>query len=104
MPRARRSAVQKASLRCAVFCSIIGAEACNFNKQEETIDAGGAKQILVNAHVNFRNGIATTDIEQTIHEVEKLIKSAEPKVDMIFLETARQSESRPDKPIPQHIG
>ena len=62
------------------------------------------KQILVNAHVNFRNELATDDIEQTINEVEELIKQAEPMVDMIFLETARESESGADEPILQHIG
>lgn len=62
------------------------------------------KQILVNAHINFSNELATDDIEQTINEVEELMKRAEPKVDMIFLETARAREAGPDKPIPQHIG
>jgi cation diffusion facilitator family transporter len=62
------------------------------------------KQILVNAHINFRNELATDDIEQTINEVEQLIKQAEPKVDMIFLETARESEPGADEPIPLHIG
>lgn len=62
------------------------------------------KQILVNAHVNFRNELATDDIEKTINEVEALIKQAEPMVDMIFLETARESDPGADKPIPQHIG
>ena len=62
------------------------------------------KQILINAHVNFRDELATDDIEQTINEIEADIKREEPMVDMIFLETARQSESGPDAPIPQHIG
>jgi hypothetical protein len=62
------------------------------------------KQILVNAHINFRNDLATDDIEHTIHEVEGLIKQAEPKVDMIFLETARENEPGADVPNPQHIG
>jgi cation diffusion facilitator family transporter len=62
------------------------------------------KQILINAHVNFRDDLATDDIEQTINEIEADIKRDEPMVDMIFLETARQSESGPDAPIPQHIG
>ncbi|HEV2707473.1 MAG TPA: cation diffusion facilitator family transporter [Pyrinomonadaceae bacterium] len=61
------------------------------------------KQILVNAHINFRNELATDDIEQTINDIEKRIKQAEPKVDMIFLETAREREAGPDAPIPQHI-
>ena len=62
------------------------------------------KQILINAHVNFRNELATDDIERTIDEVENLIKQAEPKVHMIFLETARESRSEVPEPIPQHIG
>ena len=62
------------------------------------------KQILVNAHINFRNELATDDIEQTINEVEQLMKQAEPKVDMIFLETARERDPGPNEPIPQHIG
>lgn len=62
------------------------------------------KQILVNAHINFRNNLATDDIERTIHEIEESIKRAEPKVNMIFLETARESGPGTDIPIPQHIG
>jgi cation diffusion facilitator family transporter len=62
------------------------------------------KQILINAHVNFRDELETNDIEQTINEIEQNIKRAEPMVDMIFLETARRSEPGPDEPIPQHIG
>jgi cation diffusion facilitator family transporter len=62
------------------------------------------KQILINAHVNFRDELETSDIEQTIKEIEQNIKRAEPMVDMIFLETARRSESSADEPILQHIG
>ncbi len=62
------------------------------------------KQILINAHINFRDQLATDDIEQTIDEVEAAIKRAEPKVDMIFLETARQNRTDVLRPIPQHIG
>lgn len=62
------------------------------------------KQILVNAHINFRDELRTDEIEQTINEVEGLMKKAEPKVDMIFLETAREGEPGPDEPIPAHIG
>jgi cation diffusion facilitator family transporter len=62
------------------------------------------KQILINAHVNFSNELATDDIEQVVSEVEDLIKKAEPKVDMIFLETARESTAEVKQPIPQHIG
>ncbi len=62
------------------------------------------KEILVNAHINFRNNLATDDIERTINEVEESIKRAEPKVNMIFLETAKESEPGPDTPIAMHIG
>lgn len=62
------------------------------------------KQILINAHVNFRNELGTDEIEQAVHEVEGLIKKAEPKVDMIFLETARERTADKSEPIPQHIG
>jgi cation diffusion facilitator family transporter len=62
------------------------------------------KQILINAHVNFRDELETDEIEKTIHEIERNIKRAEPMVDMIFLETARQGEPGPDEPIAQHIG
>jgi cation diffusion facilitator family transporter len=62
------------------------------------------KQILINAHINLQDELATDDIEQTIEEIEGLIKRAEPKVDMIFLETARESTSEEKEAIPQHIG
>jgi cation diffusion facilitator family transporter len=62
------------------------------------------KQILINAHVNFRDELANADIQQTIDEVEQSIKAAEPMVDMIFLETARRGEPGPDEPMPLHIG
>jgi cation diffusion facilitator family transporter len=62
------------------------------------------KQILINAHINLRDDLATDDIERTIEEIEALIKRAEPKVDMIFLETARESTSEEKDEIPQHIG
>jgi cation diffusion facilitator family transporter len=62
------------------------------------------KQILINAHVNFRDDLATDEIEKSIRQIEQNIKRAEPMVDMIFLETARPSEPGPDEPIPQHIG
>ncbi|HEX8352691.1 MAG TPA: cation diffusion facilitator family transporter [Pyrinomonadaceae bacterium] len=62
------------------------------------------KQILINAHVAFRDDLAAGDIERTIKEVEECIKTAEPMVDMIFLEMARRSEPGGDAPIPQHIG
>ncbi len=62
------------------------------------------KQILINASINLRDNLKTDEIEQTVAEIEALIKEAEPKVDMIFLEIARESESDVQRPIPQHIG
>src|SRR5919199_5805957 len=61
------------------------------------------KKILINAHVNFRDELETDDIEKTMREIERDIRRAEPMVDMIFLETARQGEPGPDEPIAQHI-
>ncbi|MBC7910109.1 MAG: cation transporter [Pyrinomonadaceae bacterium] len=62
------------------------------------------KQILICAHINLRNNMNTDEIEQTNQEIEALIKQAEPKVDMIFLESARESESDLKHAIPEHIG
>jgi cation diffusion facilitator family transporter len=62
------------------------------------------KQILINAHVQFRDDLATGDIERTVKEVEHNIKAAEPMVDMIFIETSRRGEPGAVNPIPQHIG
>lgn len=62
------------------------------------------KQILINAHINLRNDLKTEDIERTNEEIEALIKNVAPKVDMIFLETARQDESDTQHPIVEHIG
>jgi divalent metal cation (Fe/Co/Zn/Cd) transporter len=62
------------------------------------------KQILINAHVNLRDDLVTAEIERTNEEIESLIKSAEPKVEMIFLETARASHSLKRDVVPEHIG
>ena len=47
------------------------------------------KQILINAHVKFRDNLVTSDILKSIEQIEERIKRAEPKVEMIFLEAAR---------------
>jgi cation diffusion facilitator family transporter len=47
------------------------------------------KQILINAHVKLKDHLITGDIEKTIEEIEDRIKMAEPKVEKIFLECAR---------------
>lgn len=58
------------------------------------------KQILVNAHVNMREDLSNNEIIETIAEIEERIKAAEPKVDMIFLETAGITErKRTSKPM-----
>ena len=62
------------------------------------------KQILINAHVNLRDDLVTHDIEQTNEEIETLIRKAEPKVEMIFLETARESHSSKREVVPEHAG
>ncbi len=64
----------------------------------------GPKQILINAHVNLRDDLVTDQVVKTIEEVEVLIKNAESKVEMIFIEAARQSESVHRERIPAHIG
>jgi cation diffusion facilitator family transporter len=62
------------------------------------------KQILINAHINLKDDLVTPDLVETIAEVEALIKRAEPQVEMIFLEAARQSDSAEQEPVPEHIG
>lgn len=77
----------------------------NVNKVVELLTMHLApKQVLINAHVNLRDELVTNDIVQTIEEVEELIKRAEPKVEMIFLETARQSESSAPERVTEHMG
>jgi cation diffusion facilitator family transporter len=62
------------------------------------------KQILVNAHVNLKSDLSNTDIVQTIAEIEQAMKKAEPKVDMIFLETASLKDTSVKEANPKHIG
>lgn len=62
------------------------------------------KQILINAHINVRDDLVTGEIVNTVEEVEELIKKAEPKVEMIFLETARQCDSSEQDCVPSHVG
>lgn len=52
----------------------------------------------------MKDDLVTGDIVQTIEDVEELIKRAEPKVEMVFLETARQSQSSEHDVVPEHIG
>ena len=62
------------------------------------------KQILINSHIKLRQGLMTDDIERTILEVEDRIKQAEPKVEMIFLEAARDERSISPQAVPEHAG
>ncbi len=64
----------------------------------------GPKQILINAHVNLRDDLVTGDIVTTTEEVDALIKRAEPKVEMVFMEVARQSQSAHSEAVPEHMG
>jgi cation diffusion facilitator family transporter len=59
------------------------------------------KQILINAHVKLRQDLLTNDVERTVEEVEDRIKQAEPKVEMIFLEAARDNRSVTQEPVPE---
>jgi hypothetical protein len=61
------------------------------------------KQILINAHVNLRDDLVTGDIVTTLEEVEALINGAEPKVEKIFLEIARASDSTEQNVVPEHM-
>lgn len=69
----------------------------NVNKVVELLTMHLApKQILVNAHVNMKDSLTNTEIIETIAEIEERIKAAEPKVDMIFLETAGLKQQKGD--------
>ena len=70
----------------------------NVNKIVELLTMHLApKQILINAHVNMKEGLSNNDIIQTIAEIEERIKAAEPKVDMIFLETAGLKQTKAER-------
>lgn len=62
------------------------------------------KQILINAHVKLRPNLVTNDVVTSIEEVEKRIKEAEPKVEMIFLEVARDDQPDKHAPVAEHMG
>lgn len=77
----------------------------NVNKLVELLTMHLApKQILINAHINLRDDLVTGDVVQTIEDVEALIKKAEPKVEMIFLETARNNETDEQECVSEHVG
>src|SRR5262245_37309922 len=62
------------------------------------------KEILINAHIKVRDDLLTSQIVATVEEVEELIKRAEPKVQKIFLEVARDSEEPNRVPAAEHVG
>jgi len=62
------------------------------------------KQILINTHVKLKENLVTSDILQSIEEIEERIKRAEPKVEMIFVEAARGDKADTHTAVPQHIG
>jgi cation diffusion facilitator family transporter len=62
------------------------------------------KQILINAGLQLRPDLRTGDIEKSMREIEDRIKSAEPKVEMIFLEVARTDGAEGRAAIAEHIG
>ena len=62
------------------------------------------KEILINAHVKLRDGLTTEEIEKTIEEIEVLIRRAEPKVEKIFIETARETHRSHNELVPEHVG
>ena len=59
------------------------------------------KQILINAHVKMRQGLLLDEVERTVLEVEDKIKQVEPKVEMIFLEAARDQVPATREPLAQ---
>jgi ABC-type uncharacterized transport system YnjBCD substrate-binding protein len=62
------------------------------------------KQIPVNAHINLKDDLANAEVIQIIADVEAAMKEAEPKVDMIFLETANLNNTSSKNLNPKHIG
>ena len=62
------------------------------------------KEILINAHVKMRDDLRTDQIVATIEEVEELIKQAEPKVEKIFLEVARDKRDPNRAPAAEQVG
>lgn len=61
------------------------------------------KQILVNAHVNLNNDLSNEQVIATVAEIEAAIRRSEPKVGMIFLETASLTDSDVKEVNPEHM-
>ncbi|HEV2834420.1 MAG TPA: cation diffusion facilitator family transporter [Pyrinomonadaceae bacterium] len=62
------------------------------------------KQILINATIQLRPDLRTGDIEKSIAECEERIKRAEPKVEMMFLEVARNEQGDGHSAVAEHMG
>lgn len=61
------------------------------------------KQILINTHVKLRDDMNTVSIVNAIAEIEERIKRAEPKVEMIFVEIARDDQVDSRAPVAEHM-
>jgi cation diffusion facilitator family transporter len=61
------------------------------------------KQILINAQIKLREDLVTGEISKSIAEIETRIKRAEPKVEMIFLEVARDEQAG-TQAVAEHMG
>ena len=62
------------------------------------------KQILINAHLQFKDGLVSDEIVKTIAEIEQQIRKAEPKVEMIFLEAAKDNHAATPQALPGQAG
>lgn len=62
------------------------------------------KQILINANIRLRPELRTDEIVKSVEEIEERIKSAERKVEMIFLEVARDDQADAHRAVAEHMG
>ncbi|HET7112368.1 MAG TPA: cation diffusion facilitator family transporter [Pyrinomonadaceae bacterium] len=61
------------------------------------------KQILINTHVKLREDLTTISIVSAIEEIEERIRRAEPKVEMIFVELARDKQVDSGVAVAEHM-
>jgi cation diffusion facilitator family transporter len=61
------------------------------------------KQILINTHVKLREDLTTNSIVSAIEEIEERIRRAEPKVEMIFVELARDKQVDSGVAVAEHM-
>lgn len=59
----------------------------------------GPDQILVNLHVNFKDGLDTDQLEHAIDKVEKQIRRAVPEVGRIFVEAESLRKFKRHPPV-----